>query len=164
MSELVTQETPRRSGLATFFRGLRSGAFNGALMLGLFYAVSFAFSMTPPGLAQMGVTILTTSLFSGVMAVKRAFSGHEHTASRGETVTPVLVPTISQGMSPQLAVAPDVSESAAPEQSSWVARTGSPAKSSVQTILDNGSLSDKGRASALLAEREAAAGNTAAIG
>ena len=156
----------------TFIGGLTSGAFNGVLMMGLFKLVTLApmiwggAALLSAGLPMMAATIAATSIFSGIMAVKRALTAeHSHTISHGQGVTPVVVPSISQGMAQQVTIAPaDVAEGVQQEAPStkWADSVGRRGDR-VQEIL-NKPMTDQDRASAILAARETAAGQSASIG
>ncbi len=124
-------------------------------MAGIVSLVSLALGTTPIGWAGFALMTTATSLFSGVISAKRAmFDAPETHTSTRNTITPVPVAGLT---------APMVSQSLdnTPEQApakSWVAQTGreGDSQSRVQQILANGALSDKDRASAILAAREAA--------
>ncbi len=156
-------QAPNTAG--TFLRGFRSGALNSSLMLGIFSAVTMAVTASltlPLGLSVMGITVLTTGIFSGVMGVKKSTeskgAGHEVAAPRAQTRAPAPSPALSQAVEMEQAPALET-------RTDWADRTrrSTDAPSRVQQILANGSLSDKDRASAILAERAQAANTGASI-
>jgi len=164
----MTQERP--SATAAFFRGFLTSAATGALMAGIFAALSMTsiFGAPAAGIAW-GVIALTTTatgLFGGLIAAKRALFDATEVAHHAPTYVPVPV----AGMSGP-AMAPAVSYDAPPDQPSpveaangrWADKVGRDAPTTrVQQILANGSMSDKERASALLAARDEAANAPAA--
>lgn len=160
MSEIQTSFQPERpSGMGSFLRGFGSGAFNGALMMGIFTLISLPFGF-PFHLSAFAITVATTGIFSGVMAAKRALFD---TPSVGSAI-PTTVPVPVAGMSGP-AIAPVISPDVVPEtanQSNWVEKTGgSPTpQSRIDAILANRAMSDKEHASAILAAREAATNET----
>lgn len=141
--------------MASFTRGFMSSAGSGALMSGIFYGLAGITGIIPFSLAVLpvaGLMVGAVGLFGGVMAAKRAGDDARANApiqrdaatqarsqSRGQSHT--LVPAIAADRA---------------EGPSWAERTGGPQGNRLQQILDNGSLSDRGRAQAILAEREAA--------
>ena len=161
----------RSSKLGSFLSGFGSGAFNGALMLGIFSGVVFTLGkLGIAGLSMMtagpiAATILATGLFSGVMAVKRALSeGNGHSAGKDHGQTTVLVPAVTQSIAPSVSMDKAESVDTAPTQS-WAERVGQSngTQSRVDQILANGSMSDKDRAAAILQSRENAQNNAASI-
>ena len=168
----MTSETQRPSALRAFFSGGKSGLISGVVMATIIAGIA-AFPLligTGAGaaLATFGSTLvghsgvflmLASTLFGGVMAAGRTVFGapnHSHT-SRSVGIVPVPVPGVSgPTMAPVMTYA-----DAAPEQVStknWVADTGRSegGNNRIQQILSDGALSDKDRASALLASREIA--------
>lgn len=144
--------TSKKSGLGAFFGGFGSGAFNGLMMLGIYQVVGFAIlGSFPLGAVGILMTAITTGIFGGIMSVKRALSSDKHESATERT--PAAVPVISQsvGMAPSMDLAQ--SQEAETSRGSWADRVGR-REDNVQKILANGSLSDKDRASAILAERE----------
>lgn len=125
-------------------------------MMGIFSLIALTPLLSPIPLGYMAGMVLCTGLFSGVMGIKRANDEAKITAPQDATLrsvtnesTPVLVPMMGT------AVAADRAE--APETTQWRDRTGGPTGNArIQQILANGSLSDRDRASAILAAREAA--------
>lgn len=164
-------ENEQPSVTGSFLRGLLSGGMSGLLMATIGAVVQY-------GLGLMGVIhtigifsafgaiapfiIPTAALFSGIMAAKHAMFDtpreFAQAAARSQELgtTPVLVPAMSPDLAPT--VAPTPSADAAPEaapRASWVDRTsGNDSQNRIQQILDNGAMSDKSRAQALLAARE----------
>lgn len=173
-------EHEKPSAARAFFGGFGSGAFNGALMMGLFFGVAGAITLMtflPAGLvaaaasvvgsghllASAALTTLATGLFSGVMAAKHAVFDAPSTGHGRAHTDYVAVPTTGMA-SPALAPSvpsPDMVEETALTRS-WVSQTGREqgAEARVQQILANGAMSDKDRAGALLAAREAAEKST----
>jgi hypothetical protein len=161
MAQSATHPTPN------FWSGFRSGAFSGALMVSILTVVGLAFG-TPLALAfsahaliGMATLITSTSLFGGIMAVKR---GHEaHATAVSAYAAPTMAMAQAQGVAPVITPQMEIAETSvaasAPGQS-WAERSGhaESAPSRLQQILDNGALSDAGRAQAILAEREQSAG------
>jgi hypothetical protein len=156
----------RSSIVGSFFKGALSSAFSGALMAGIVSLVTPMLGSSAFTLAAVGTTlaatapmmILATGLFGGVMGIKRAMFDAP-SASRSETN---VIPVPVAGMSGP-ALAPSISADMAPQTDqptrNWVASTGreGDAQSRIQQIISQGSMSDKDRASAILAAREAAA-------
>lgn len=110
--------------------------------------------------------VSATSIFGGVMGVKRTMFDAPSSARNQATLIPVPV----TGPSGPAVTVPSVSadqslESAQPSRN-WVASTGreADAQSRIQQIISQGSMSDKDRASAILAAREAAAASETARG
>ena len=156
------------SMLGTFFKGAGSGALNGGMMMGIFWAVgslaTIAFGPTIPvvGATAMLLTTACTGIFGGVMAVKRSME----TKSDVREITGVTRPSAAEEMTPAVAMSQTVSAPAMAEEAemaaaptrSWTDRTSaSRSTDSIRQILDNGAMSDKDRASAILAAREATA-------
>ena len=157
------------SSTGTFLRGFRSGAINSGVMLGIFSVIGFAASAIatgglaaaawPLGWTAAIITTLTTGIFSGAMGVKKAKETKAGKSPEAETRTAVLVPT----RTPVLASSVDLAESPEMElRNDWAVRTGRGAntQNAVQQILANGLMSDKDRASAILAARENNANST----
>jgi hypothetical protein len=154
----------RPSGLRAFMGGFGTGAFNGSLMMGIFAGVSAIAGGAVLTLSGAAIAIIATGIFSGVMAIKRAFTetADEHaTAATHTTHSPVLVPTVGHAMAPSM----DMVESQEMDNSrrtDWAEHTGQ-RSNNMQQILANGAMSDKDRASAILAERERSAGTSASL-
>lgn len=166
------------SGFGTFMKGFMNSAGSGALMSGIFYTLAFA-AQNFLGVTALHMTLATVipggllmvaavGLFGGIMAMKR--EGDEAkavaqnnmrspTRERSEDITPVMVPMLGG------AVSADRAEETAP-QMSWAERTGNADghRDRVQQILANGSMNDKDRASAILAERETSSAQAQQIG
>lgn len=147
----------RPSVLGSFLRGAGSGAFSGALMMGVFALVAATgiFGMSIPAMTLMAGSVAATSLFGGAMAAKRAvFDAPKYTINYAPDY--VSVPTAAMA-APTLA--PTVMMDSAPDQpsKSWVAATGredGARRSNVQAILDNGAMSATDRAAAIAASRD----------
>lgn len=166
MSDSTNSDSP--SSLGAFFRGFGSGALNGALMMGMLFAVSHlavlvgitaAAPIAIEFLRTAAIATLTTGLFSGIMSAKDSIFPAEtpHSASyEHDRVVPVPALGLS---SPTPTLSSELDAPEAATRTNWVAQTGraGDAHTRVQQILSNGSLSDKDRASSLLAAREAAA-------
>lgn len=147
------------SATRAFFSGFGSGAMSGALMTGIVALLSLPFG-GGIGLLSAGIMVAATGIFGGVMSAKRAlFDAPPHTLASPTVFIPTVVagvsaPAVVQSVAPAISL-PDFSpESAAPAKS-WVAQTGR-ADNRIEQILTNGTMSDKDRASAILAERQAA--------
>ncbi|MFZ4542104.1 MAG: hypothetical protein ACOYNL_09985 [Rickettsiales bacterium] len=172
--------TITHSPIRGFFKASASGAFNGGLMMGIFYAVTQAAALVgflaPTSvpvlsvfLASAAVATLATGLFSGVMSLKDRLSespSSAHAERRGRGVV-VPVPVSAMTTSPTIPVStsmtslPDTAtETTTTPTRTWVAGTGRTTDTSgrIQQILNNGAIGDKDRASEILAAREAASG------
>jgi hypothetical protein len=155
------------SSTSNFMRGFMSSAGSGLLMSGIFYAMTFAGSLVAPTLIHFslmsvlpmaGIMIGAIGLFGGLMAMKRGTAqahGGANPAAHGinrepALMEPVLVPAISAQPNMDRAQDNDL------PPGSWQAKVGASSQQSrIAQILDNGKMSDKSRAAALLAEREA---------
>ncbi len=155
---IQTSTSERPSRLRIFSKGFLDGAFNGAIMMGIFSAITMLVS----GIAAFSLTAIfigmaTTSLFGGIMSVTQASRGDSNpqTSSIQSVAIPVaMTPTVAPALAST--VMPDAPEQASTK--SWVAHTGQPTDTNrIQSIIDNGAMSDKNRASAILAARDAAA-------
>jgi len=169
MNESVTSYEQRPSATSAFVRGSMSGLFSGALMMGIVTLLSPLFGATMMAtLTSAPLMILATTLFGGVMASKNAIF-HPSAASNRSPNDPALV-AVPMVHAPSIAAMPNMPVAdqapAAENEPTWVARTGrdEAAQSRIQAILDNGALSDKERASAILAARESSAAAPAARG
>lgn len=172
----------RPGGFGTFMKGFFSSAGSGALMSGIFYGIALLGAKLFPAIVEfthigwaptlmgtlggiagpIALMVLAVGVFGGVMATMREkaeakeFTTITRSVSREQErsaePTPVLVPMVGTS------VAADRAEDAAP-RASWVSRTGGSDghRDRIQQILNNGSMSDKDRAGAILAEREASA-------
>jgi hypothetical protein len=167
MSESTGTAHERPSALSAFFSGAGTGMFNGALMLGIYVLVTLAvpqFHVLHLAWEAACATILSTGIFGGVMGVKRHFSGHSHESAAHEPRSATLIPVQGHAIAPQLDLAQST-EMETDRRSDWAERTGrgSDSQSRVQQILANGSMSDRDRAAALLAERERSTGASVTI-
>ena len=167
----------RPSLLRRFMRGFGSGAINGALIMGIFTAVTYGFGalgiLGVAGHFSLGmllVTTLATGIFGGIMAARRGGeeSGPEAGSARQRdaSIAPVIVPTIGTAMAQSQEAGADLGDDTpAPGQPSWVNRAGrsNTAGNNIQRIIANQEMSDKSRAAAILAQREAAAGKEASM-
>lgn len=145
--------TPRVAP-GTFMRGFINGAGSGALMMGIFYTamlVAGAVSLGTIGL-PFAVGILSTGLFSGIMASKRA---HEDLRSAANVSAEAeRAPSRQPLRAPEQANTPEQTiEETRERQKKWTS-TVNKSEGSISEILANGALSDKDRASAILAARE----------
>lgn len=138
-------------------------------MLGILTAITFVVSLTPlasligleafswaHSLGVAGISILTAGIFGGLLDM-----GHEKTA-QSVLASPraVSVNVPAQGRNVEINVAPDLAEDVAPERATnWTERTGRNAGATTQIdrILADGAMTDRDRASAILAAREATA-------
>lgn len=158
----MNTEATKSSLSGVFARSFSTGVKNSSLMFGIFSAVSMIATMSlalPIGFSAMAIAVVTTGIFSGVMGVKKAKDTAAHSAQTVSTT--VAARSQSRDISPSLNSAPARDTA----QSSWVERTGrsSTSQNHVQAILANGSMSDKDRASAILAAREQAAANSQSL-
>lgn len=149
----------RTSTVGNFFSGFMRGAGTGLLMMGIFSAVSLGAGalglMAMPSIGYiataLGIGTATTGIFSGIMATGRGTpvthspTGAANLPSRGPARAPEAVITPI--------VAADRAESPA---TGWTDRVGRSGNSTIANIIADGSMSDKNRASAILAAREAA--------
>lgn len=157
------------SATGAFFRGFGSSALASSIMMGLLFGLGLVGAMIPPVagfaaaftgahfLASAAFSTLAISLFGGIMGAKRAMFD-EKDASVKHTSTAIPVPI--QGLaSPTIApvIMPD-NASPTPDRrwSDQFAAQGS-SQTRIQQILDSKHLSDKTRAEAILASREASA-------
>jgi hypothetical protein len=154
----VTIERP--SATRAFFGGFGSGAMSGALMIGIFALLSpFFGGAILTTLASAPLMIAATGLFGGIMSAKRAmFDAPAHAPHSPTVFVPTVVPSLAgpvlaPAMTPTMTYADQAHETALTSKN-WVAQTGR-TENRVEQILAAG-LSDKDRASAILAERQAA--------
>lgn len=158
-----------------FLRGTVSGALSSTLMMGLFagvmlgmkalgIAAAASFAL-PAFLPTAGAMVLCAGLFSGIMGSVRAVRevhydrsqlrhAEIHAASRG--VAPILMPMPVPAMAAD--AAPELAGETTPRR--WTDRTGAGSTNQISEILARGSMSDKDRASAILAARAAPAAET----
>lgn len=153
---MENQLQSKPSLLGSFTKGFLNGAGTGGLMMGIFQLVALTGLLHGIAIPYMIGMVVCTGLFSGVMAVKRDLDENKEIALAARSgVTP-------RGRSPEAVVPVPVVGAAvaadrAPEQAQWAERVGGAAsRDRVSQILANGSLSDKDRAAAILAERNAA--------
>ncbi len=158
MKNLVQSEA-KATSVGTFLRGFKSGAINSSLMLGIFAGVGAIFGLTAMALPIMGVTVLTTGIFSGILGIKKAKESGAEAPNKAKQHTTHII-THAHAVEPALE-----HSNAVDTRSDWVERTGhsNSSQSKVQQILANGAMSDKDRASAILAERQNSA-NSASLG
>jgi hypothetical protein len=147
--------SPRPSTLRIFGKGFLDGAFNGALMTGIFALLSLPLGGI--GLVSAGIMVLAPAIFVGIMSVKQAMlDAPKQTTGLNPASIPVASPAIAPSLTPT--VMADAPEQA--PRKSWVTQTGQqPESNRIQSII-RGALSDKDRASAILAARDAAASDT----
>jgi hypothetical protein len=146
--------------ISRFFKGALSGAFSGAMMMGLVALIATAgifpgFQMMQLG--GMAAMVTCTALFSGIMSVVRG--GGESKARPSVTAEETLTPVISQSVGRAPSVNMDVAEDMAPARADgkrWTetAGRGRGTQTQIDAILENGAMSDRDRASAILAARE----------
>ncbi len=160
-------ESAQPSILSAFVKGAGSGIFSGGLMMSILGALSLIPGVAlAPALPVALMIVGATGLFGGIMATKRILFDEPAAAREaGETVMPIPTGAAGVAMAPTLAAEADEPSAAqdAPTKN-WAASTGRSdgAQSRIQQILDNGSLSDKDRASAILAAREASSAENGA--
>lgn len=171
MNTSIISTNERPSFIGSFAKGAMSSALSGALMAGIVSLVtpllgSSAFTLAAVGTAFTATApllILSTALFGGAMAIKRAMFDAP-IASRAE---PDFIPVPVAGMSGP-ALAPSISADMAPAADqptkNWAASSGRDAdtQNRIQQIIAQGTMSDKDRASAILAAREVASASTEA--
>jgi hypothetical protein len=171
-------ENHKQSSSSAFWGGFGTGAGSGAMMVGILTAVSLVAKFALSGLGMAGaagslgimaiplmaVMITATGLYGGFMAMKRAkesgTAGHStsHSTTRARSADPEITPM------PMIAPAAAMDEAPEMTGTKWADRTGrSNSADRIQGILADGELSDKSRASAILAEREAATQNSTSI-
>lgn len=174
MNEYVNSPKPQRPSIfSSFFKGAMAGLVSGVVMA-LVIATITAVPMIGAGtfLATFGgalvhsggFMVLAASLFGGIMRAGHAFFDAPGRSTSSPEMVPVPVPSMSgpavaPAMAPVMAY-PDTAQDAPTQDAptkSWVAETrGTDSRNTIEQILANGSLSDKDRASAILASREAA--------
>lgn len=146
--------------LGSFLRGFGGGAGTGALMMGIFQVVALTGLLHSVALPYMIGMVLCTGVFGGVMAVKR-----EADAAREQQPAGARAHRSGQGHAPSRARSQEYTvpvpvmadEVSGPAQGAWADRVGGGNRSGrIEQILANGSMSDRDRAGAILAEREAA--------
>lgn len=144
--------------MSKFLRGAMSGLFSGTLMMGIVGLVSLTGVIGFMGIPAAAGMVLCTSLFGGIMSVMRG-GGEGQSAAADISTAEALTPVISQSISRAPQVSADVAEEVAPARTdgkSWAETAGRSAgsQSQINSILANGAMSDKDRASAILASRE----------
>jgi predicted lipid-binding transport protein (Tim44 family) len=161
MSDINTAPTttPKANRLASFFSGMMSGGFTGAMMMGIYALVALTGLVTAMAPLHVLGMIAVTSLFSGTMA---AIHGNQHARSNAAESNVAMVPVMMQAGGPSAHVAMDAADDMASPQrgdgKSWAETTtrGNSSQSRIQQIINNNAMSDKDRASAILAARDAA--------
>jgi hypothetical protein len=160
--------------LGTFFKGAGSGAFSGGIMAGIMGGLSYVASIAIPSLglafaaAPLALVVTGSALFGGVMAVKRSMETksdvREFAAPNRPSAAEEITPAVAMSQTiPSPAMAEEAEMAAAPTRS-WAERTSaSRPTDSIRQILDNGAMSDKDRASAILAAREASANQSPTV-
>lgn len=145
----------RPSKTGAFLKGLVSGAFSGALMVGIITGLSFAFGAGMMGWPAALMLTAAPAIFAGIMNVKNVMFSEPQIAfapeRRATDIAPVMVPIVAPSL------APSVSQDAAPDApaKSWTAQVNTNPDRIAQ-ILHDGAMSDKDRAAAILAARDAA--------
>lgn len=153
------------SKTGAFSQGFTKSALNAALMFGIFTALFALGHLAFPAaigfhLAQSvitaGIGVVAAGIFGGILGMSRADSAQAALSS--QRAVAVNVP--AQGRGVEVNVAPDLAEDVAPERTTnWTERTGrsAGASSQIDRILADGAMTDRDRASAILAARQAAA-------
>lgn len=172
----------RPSMMRRFWSGFGSGVVSGALMMGIFTGLTLLVSASGLGTAWFGMAefeglakfashaigplltgITSAGLFTGVMTAKRASEESPKLQPANEVAAnTALIPMV--GMAPSLEVANDTladdldmtTENAAKRSKSWAATVARRPNVGVQQIIADHKMSAKDRATAILAEREAA--------
>lgn len=154
------------SSVSAFGRGLLKGVITGGLMAGVFTLVALTLGASTPGWAGAAVLSLSAGVFSGLMGIyheyqhrKQAASGQMregHVAAASPGMVPVLVPAVAQDRSQTPAQSELQQET---PTRNWVASLGKDQVNGnkIQQIMNDTNLTDKTRAAAILAEREARA-------
>ncbi len=161
MNESITIEpTSRPSAIISFLSGGKSGFFSGVVMSGILAALSPLLMGTPLGWSAAGLMIGAATLFGGVMSAKRAMFDTPHQPSANAlNIVPVPVAMGVSGpvMSPEMVYA-DHAPAPSTAAKNWVADSGRSEVTGnrIQQILVDGRLSDRDRASAILASRDTA--------
>jgi hypothetical protein len=165
----MNESANNTSMLSTFLKGAGSGAFSGGTIMGIFWVVgsiAAASSLIPSalvvGIPAMLLTTTCTSLFGGVMAVKRSMETtadvRQFSTAPRPSPAEEAAPAIAMSQSIPTPALAEEADMASARTSSWADRPGiSRSTDSIRQILDNGAMSDKDRASAILAAREATA-------
>ncbi|MFZ4125060.1 MAG: hypothetical protein ACOYJ2_03185 [Rickettsiales bacterium] len=171
----VSQQQPDDVG--NFIKGAIKGMVTSALFMGLFYGMlALAPIIGAPAIinfnaAQTLFTIagafVASTLFNGIVSVmhgretaKKTAENNDRSRSideQSQTITPVILPT----MAPTVAADRAQEAEAMPERE-WAQSVGR-SGNNIEQILQNGSMSDKDRAAAILAEREASVGQSQAL-
>lgn len=157
----IVEEVMKPNPMKSFFSGLMSGTFTGAMMMGIYALVSLLPLISLPALTipyAIGM-VLVTGLFTGTMAAIRGEKDAKATAADpGPNMAPLLIQDV--GRSPQIAMdaADDMAAPSRRDGKSWTDSAGRSASSQsrIQQIVSDGSMGDKDRASAILAARDAA--------
>lgn len=155
----IVEEVMKPNPMKSFFSGLMSGLFTGAVMMGIYALVAatgLVGGMAIPNIIGM---IAVTGLFTGTMAAMRGDKDAKATALVPATATvPVIAETM--GRAPQIAMdaTDDMAAPSRRDGKSWTDSAGRSASSQsrIQQIVSDGSMGDKDRASAILAARDAA--------
>ena len=159
----MTEERP--SLIGSFAKGALSSAMSGALMAGIVSLVTpliggaFTFAAVGTALATTApLMIVATALFGGVMAIKRTMFDAPSASSNESNFIPVPVAGIS-GPAVTPVISADMAPAADQPTKNWAASSGRDAdtQNRIQQIIAQGTMSDKDRAGAILAAREAAA-------
>jgi hypothetical protein len=154
------------SSLRAFGGGLFTGTISGALMAGVYALVAASFYLTGltglpfmSPIAAAGVVAMT-AIFTGIMGVYRDYQ-HRKQSAHGEmreghiaAASPGMVPVLVPSVAAERASVPAQKRDAPGRH--WSGSVGRESgQDRIQEILNNRSLDDKGRAAAILQEREA---------
>lgn len=153
----------KQDPILDFFKGATKGIILTGLMLGLTLAVGFipGAALLPEtfGLMQGVGIMLVSGILNGAMSVyhgaKIQKQLNEHTMRSDVQIvesSPTIVPLLGVGHGVSVEHALEIEDTQA-AHTNWASRT-QKSGDRVQEILRNGSMSDKDRASAILAERE----------
>lgn len=171
----MERRTNQSDMLGDFAKGALKGIVTGAMLMGAMWAVFTGLALIPGvtialpfvfeagHLATLGGILLTSGLVNGVLRAYHgaALENHERNGNMREAhlthASPTLIPLLGMehGVSADHALEVDHHDRGSQRQ--WAQSVSSRGGDRVQQILQNGSLSDKDRASAILAEREARA-------
>jgi hypothetical protein len=168
----MNKSTNRSDLLGDFMKGAVKGIVTGALLMGAMWAVFTGLALIPGvtialpfvfeagHLATLGGILLTSGLVNGAL---RAYTGatSQHHVNNGNMreahltqASPTLIPLLGleHGVSADHAL--EVEHHDRGSQRQWAQSVNRGNADRVQEILQNGSMSDKDRASAILRERE----------
>lgn len=162
--ENVSKQQPDDVG--NFIKGAVKGMLTSTLFMGLFYGIlgiAGAISFTGPTLLTIGGAFIASTLFNGIVSV---MNGREQDKNQDrnmqslhrtqeESILPSMTPSVTTERTQE-------TEAEAKLNHKWAQSTGN-RSNNIEQILQNGSMSDKDRATAILAERQAREGQQQTI-